>query len=228
MGKTIIITGANRGLGLEAAKQLLQKGHSVIGTGRNEDALEDLKRTINEPNFHVQHMDVNDDESVHDAVRQLSQQFDAIDVLINNAGVFVDSADSSDVNMDSMRKTLETNLYGPLRTSQKFLSMLYKSSEARIINVSSGMGAFQDGIASGSAAYRISKTALNGLTAVMSADLNQAIKVVAVCPGWAQTDMGGSNAPRTIEEGAKGIVTLVDLPNLVSGKFYRDGAEIPW
>jgi NAD(P)-dependent dehydrogenase (short-subunit alcohol dehydrogenase family) len=227
MSKRVLITGATRGLGQETAKQLLADGYQVIGSGRNMDKLEDLKRELGNPNFSIVHMDVTDDESVHDAAQELAKRFESIDVLINNAGIFVDYADSSDVTMDAMRKTMDTNLYGPLRTSQNMLSLLYKSEEARIINVSSGMGAFSE-VMAGSAAYRISKTALNSLTAVMSADLNDAIKVVAVCPGWVQTDMGGSSAPRSLEDGAKGIAKLVTLPDLKTGTFYRDGERIAW
>ena len=229
MSKTILITGATRGLGLETARKLLDLGHNVVITGRDGDKLDRLKRELEgrSGNLSTLHMDVTEDESVYDASHEFRSLYSKLDVLINNAGIFVDSNDSTDVTVKTMKKTLETNLYGPLRVSQAFLDLLYASDDGRIINISSGMGGFSE-MMGGSAAYRISKTALNSLTSVMSADLNNAIKVVALCPGWVQTDMGGSAAPRNIDEGVAGIVNLATREQLESGKFYRDGVEIPW
>lgn len=227
--KTILITGATRGIGLQTAKILLGLGHEVIVSGRDNDKLDKLKRELSEfsDRFHTLHMDVTDDESVHDASQEIRSQFKKLDVLINNAGIFLDYLDSTDVKIDQMKKTMETNFYGPLRTSQAFLGMLYDSDDGRIINISSGMGAFSE-MMGGSASYRVSKTALNSLTAIMSSDVQGGITVVAACPGWVRTDMGGSGAPRSLEKGASGIVELATRPVLESGKFYRDGIEISW
>jgi len=228
MGKTILVTGANRGIGLEISKQLLALGHTVILAGRDADALNAAKRSLDQSvDAHILQMDVCDDESVFDAYNKVKSKHKKLDVLINNAGILPDQHDTTDVTVKAMKKTMETNMYGPLRTSQTFLDLLYKSDESRIINVSSGMGAFSEMMGS-YAVYRISKTALNSLTAVMSFDLNNAIKVVAVSPGWVQTDMGGASAPRTVEEGASGIVDLATRKFLESGKFYRDGEQISW
>jgi NAD(P)-dependent dehydrogenase (short-subunit alcohol dehydrogenase family) len=227
MPKTILVTGATRGLGLETCLQLLKHGHTVIAAGRNTDKLEELENRKYGDGFFTLHMDVTDDESVYDAFQEFKSKHGKLDVLINNAGIAHDSKDSSDVTVEALRKTLNTNLNGPIRVSQNFLPLLYESTDGRIINVSSGMGAISNEM-SGSAAYRISKSALNSLTAIMSSDLNNAIKVVAVCPGWVNTDMGGGSAPRSVSQGAKGIVDLAIREELHSGLFYRDGEVIPW
>lgn len=227
-----LVTGGNRGLGKEVARQLAVKGHQVIITARNtekgQQAQAELQEMTNNPNIHFVQLDVTKEQDVQNSYQYIEEKFGQLDVLVNNAGIFLDREDSTKVSLDNLNKTLDTNFYGPFRTSQAFLPLMRKAQEARIINVSSGMGALES-MGGGHAAYRLSKTALNSLTAIMAADVAaDGIKVFAVCPGWVHTDMGGKEAPRTPEEGGNSITYLVDAPDAVSGKFYRDGQIIPW
>ena len=134
-----------------------------------------------------------------------------------------------DANLAEVDKHMKSNFYGPWNMSQAFYPLLKKSVDARIMNISSGMGALEDLKLGGNAPYRISKTALNGLTILMASELkNSGIKVNAMCPGWVRTDMGGSGAPRNVEQGADTAVWLATTKEISTGKFYRDRKEISW
>ena len=233
--KTALITGAYRGLGLETARQLIRKGFEVILTARKvgvgEKTAEQLaKETRGKVRFIV--MDVLDDDSIATAVAEVTAQVDHLDVLINNAAVFPDPSKAA---LDTSRRMLQdafaTNTAGPLLIARAFLPLLKKtqSPPARVVNVSSGLGALGD-MQNSCTAYSLSKAALNAVTRQLAgAFADQKVVVNSVCPGWCRTEMGGQNAPRSPEEGAEGIVWLAsDAPASLTGKFFRDHHEIAW
>jgi NAD(P)-dependent dehydrogenase (short-subunit alcohol dehydrogenase family) len=173
---------------------------------------------------------VTDHESVDRAVRIVSQIVDHLDVLVNNAGILDDNDDSVlDLPAERLRRMFETNAIGPLLVTQAFFPLLRKSTGARIINVSTGAGRLT-GMGTSVPAYSISKTALNGVTGKFSAALKSSgIAVNSVDPGWVRTEMGGSEAPRSVEQGADTIVWLAtEAPQSMTGLFIRDRKPIPW
>lgn len=229
--KTALVTGANKGIGYEVARQLAQKGFHVFVGARNRKA---GRKAVDEivkdgGNARILEIDVSDNDSVTAAAREFSKAADHLDVLVNNAGIIVDGDDAIlKAGDDLLRKTLETNTLGPLRVTRAFASLLRKSEGSRVINVSSGGGQLTGGADGWAPAYCISKTALNGVTSQLAAALPK-VAVNSVCPGWVRTDMGGENASRSVEEGADTIVWLAsEAPQELTGKFLRDRKEIPW
>src|SRR5262249_4752929 len=229
--KTVLITGANKGIGHEVARQLAAKGFHVFIGARNpkagrkaaeEIANQGVKATFLE-------IDVDDNDSVTTAAREFSNIENHLDVLVNNAGIIVDGDDAIlEISDDLFRKTMETNTLGALRVTRAFTPLLRKSKTPRVINVSSGAGQLSGGAggADGWApAYCISKTALNGVTVQLAAALPK-FAVNSICPGWVRTEMGGENASRSVEEGADTIVWLAsEAPQDITGKFLRDRKE---
>jgi NAD(P)-dependent dehydrogenase (short-subunit alcohol dehydrogenase family) len=229
--KTALITGANKGIGHEVARQLAAKGFHVFVGARNaragRRAADQIAKKCGKATF--LEIDVAEDESVTTAAREFSKIAGHLDVLINNAGIIVDG-DSAilEISDDLFRKTLETNTLGPLRVTRAFAPLLRKSEAPRVINVSSGGGQLTGGADGWAPAYCISKTALNGVTVQLASALPK-FAVNSVCPGWVRTDMGGENASRSVEEGADTIVWLAgEAPHDLTGKFLRDRKEIPW
>ena len=227
-----LVTGANRGIGLEVCRQLARRGARVIGTARQardgEEAAAQLKREDAPVLYHP--LDVTDDASVKRLRNRIENDFGRLDVLINNAGIFHDEdAGVASVSVEAIRATLETNLFGALRMIQALLPLLRESPQGRIINMSSGMGQLHD-MWGGDAAYRLSKTCLNAVSASLAYDLKDTpIVVNSMCPGWVKTDMGGAEAPRFVEQGADTAVWLaLDAPADLRGKFVRDRKIIPW
>jgi NAD(P)-dependent dehydrogenase (short-subunit alcohol dehydrogenase family) len=175
-------------------------------------------------------LDVTDHTSIDRAVKIVSETVDHLDVLVNNAGILDDNDDTIwDLPPERLRRMFETNTIGPLLVTQAFLPLLRKSSAARIINVSSGVGRLT-GMGPAVPAYGISKTALNGVTGKFAAALKTAgIAVNAVDPGWVRTAMGGQDAPRSVEQGSDTIVWLAaQAPQSMTGQFLRDRKPIPW
>ncbi|MDQ6860128.1 MAG: SDR family NAD(P)-dependent oxidoreductase [Verrucomicrobiota bacterium] len=224
--KTALITGANKGIGREVARQLASKGFRVFIGARNADA---GRKTAEEIGAGFLHLDVADAASVTNAARELARHVEHLDVLVNNAGMIVDGDDKVLENSDAMfRETLETNTLGPLRVTRAFLPLLEKSAAARVINVSSSGGQLDGGADGRAPAYCISKTALNGVTSQLAATLPK-FAVNSVCPGWVRTDMGGSNATRSVAEGADTIVWLAsEAPHEATAKFFKERKEIAW
>ena len=229
--KTVLVTGANKGIGREVARQLAAKGfHAFVGA-RNakagRKAAEEIAKQGGKATF--LEIDVSDADSVIAAGREFSKMADHLDVLVNNAGIIVDGDDAIlEIRDDLLRKTLETNTLGPLRMTRAFAPLLRKSKAPRVINVSSGGGQLTGGADGWAPAYCISKTALNGVTVQLAAALPK-FAVNSVCPGWVRTDMGGGNATRSVQEGADTIVWLAsEAPPELTGKFLRDRKEIPW
>ena len=229
--KTALITGANKGIGYEVARQLASKGFHVFVGARNakagRKAAEEMGKKCGKATF--LEIDVADNDSVKKAAREFSNSEDHLDVLVNNAGVVVDGDEAIlEISDDLFRKTLETNTLGPLRVTRAFVPLLRKSKAPRVINVSSGSGQLTGGADGWAPAYSISKSALNGVTSQLAAALPK-FAVNSVCPGWVRTDMGGENASRSVEEGADTIVWLAtESPQDLTGKFLRDRKEIPW
>ncbi|MEA3208247.1 MAG: hypothetical protein QOE70_1304 [Chthoniobacter sp.] len=227
--KTALITGANKGIGYEVARQLATRGFHVFLGARNPDSGRKAAQALGADRATFIQLDVADAESVTAAARKISKSADHLDVLVNNAGILFDG-DSAilEVELELVRKTLETNTLGPLRVTQAFAPLLAQSSAPRVINVSSGGGQLTDGADGWAPAYCFSKTALNGVTSQLAAALPKCA-VNSVCPGWVRTDMGGANATRSVAEGADTIVWLAtEAPQSLTGKFLRDRQEIPW
>jgi NAD(P)-dependent dehydrogenase (short-subunit alcohol dehydrogenase family) len=229
MPQTVLITGANRGIGLQTAKELAGRGFRVFVGTRDERAGAAAVASVGS-NAKVLIVDVADSKSIAAAAQTLAKTTDRLDVLINNAGIYPDRGISVlDVTRNRMVETLQTNTFGPIEVTQAFLPLLRKSSAARVINVSSGYGQL-DGLSPGVPSYCLSKLALNGVTIMLAQALrSDRIAVNSVCPGWVRTDMGGADADRSVEEGADTIVWLAsEAPTTLTGKFFRDRAEIPW
>jgi NAD(P)-dependent dehydrogenase (short-subunit alcohol dehydrogenase family) len=224
----VAVTGGNRGIGFEICRQLAARGARVVLTARkpaagaaavNKLAAQKLAATF-------QPLDVTDADSVAALRDFLKETYGRLDVLINNAGIIAKGeADALKVDLTTVRATLETNTLGPLHLAQALAPLLKRT---RIVNMSSGMGELNDN-SGGHAAYRISKTALNAVTATLAAELDGAVAVNSVCPGWVKTDIGGPHAERNVAEGADTAVWLaLDAPQRLTGKFIRDRKVIPW
>jgi NAD(P)-dependent dehydrogenase (short-subunit alcohol dehydrogenase family) len=226
--KIALVTGANKGIGFEVARELAGKGFRVFVTARNEKAGRNAAGKIGEAATFLK-LDVSDEASIRGAAKEFAKHADHLDVLVNNAGIIVDGDDAIlKITGEQFETTARTNALGPLLVAQAFQSLLAKSSAPRIINVSSGGGQLTDGADGWAPAYCISKTTLNGVTVQLAAALPK-FAVNSVCPGWVRTDMGGANATSSVEEGAAGIVWLaIDAPQNLTGKFVRRRKVIPW
>jgi|TARA_B110000881_G_scaffold48591_1_gene40867 NAD(P)-dependent dehydrogenase (short-subunit alcohol dehydrogenase family) len=227
--QSIVITGGNRGIGYGLLKKFSDK-HNVIITVRDnkkgESTIAELGHSKNEISYVV--MDVNNPDSVIGGADDIKQRFSSIDLLINNAGILKNEYElpAIETSEESILKTFNTNTLGVLRVCKSIVPLM--SNGGRIINISSGMGQL-DAMESGSTAYRISKTALNVLTKILSNELSPlGIKVNTICPGWVKTDMGGENATLTIEESTTQIVNFALKDDFPNGQFLRHGEIIPW
>ncbi len=228
--RVVLVTGANRGIGFEICRLLALKGLKVILTSRNaEKGQVAVKRLLDEGiTVTFCQLDVTDPDSIKDAFAFVKSKYGKLDVLINNAGISLENDRYiTKVEIDIIKATMETNFIGPLRICQIFIPLLIKGIHPRIINVSSTLGSLHEGN-SGYPAYSISKTALNALTVQLSHALAERIKVYSMCPGWVKTDMGGSNAPMTVEEGADTAVWLATEDKIPSGYFYQERHRIDW
>lgn len=226
--KYALVTGGNKGIGFAICQGLLKAGFEVILAARSLDKAKQAIEQLQSAQVHPLVLDVADDDSIHHAVEEVRRDFNQIDVLINNAGIYPDEGvNILTIDRDLLDQAMQTNTFGPIRTAQAFLPLLEKASTARIINVSSGYGAL-DGLSANVPSYCLSKLALNGAT-IMLAEALQAkgITVYAMCPGWVRTDMGGASATRSPEQGADTAIWLATeaSPDL-SGKSFRDRQEI--
>ncbi len=225
-----LVTGANKGIGFEVARQLARKGFHVFLGARNAQAgPAAAEKLAGDGEVTFLEIDVSKPESIRSAAEEFSKKCDHLDTLVNNAGIALDEDENVlKISADTFETTLRTNTLGPLLVAQAFGPMLKKSEQPRIVNVSSGGGQLADGADGWSPAYCISKTALNGVTSQLAVGLPE-VAVNSVCPGWVRTDMGGDNATRSVSEGAAGIVWLAaDAPQKETGKFWRDRKVIPW
>ncbi|MFJ4798352.1 SDR family oxidoreductase [Kitasatospora purpeofusca] len=227
-----LVTGANRGIGRETARQLAALGHTVLLCARRaaeaDQAATELAPDV--PGTLLPYrLDVTDAEGVDALAREVDARFGRLDVLVNNAAVNYDTARrATDVDLDEVARTLETNLFGAWRTAQAFLPLLRRSAHPRLVNVSSESGSLTR-MTGGTPAYGVSKAALNALTRKLADELRgDRILVNAVCPGWIATDMGGpGGAP--VDRGAAGVLWAATLPDSgPTGGFFRDGKPLDW
>jgi NAD(P)-dependent dehydrogenase (short-subunit alcohol dehydrogenase family) len=238
--RVAIISGASRGLGLETARLLGERGFDLAMVARGVDALQraaaQIARDTGIEPLAVA-ADVTDARSVHALAEQVAGRYGRADVLVNNAGVLLgpkdfaapEAASVLRADPDQAVATFAANVAGPLRMVQAFVPMMRVQRWGRIVNVSSGMGQLSD-MGGFWPAYRMSKTALNALTKILAVELHgSGIKVNSVCPGWCRTDMGGPDASRSAAEGAKSIAwaALIDDDG-PSGGFFRDGQPLDW
>jgi NAD(P)-dependent dehydrogenase (short-subunit alcohol dehydrogenase family) len=228
-GRVALVSGANRGIGREIVRQLAEKGITTILGSRDEEKGRTAAEGMN-GNVVVKRLDVIDEDSVYRLASFVEDEFGRLDILINNAGIANDSGQRGvDADLASVREALEANLFGAWRLCEAFVPLMQRNGYGRIVNISSGMGALND-MGGGSPAYRVSKTALNALTRILASELRgSGILVNSVSPGWVRTDMGGSDASRSVEEGADTPIWAATLPdNGPTGGFFRDRRPVSW
>jgi NAD(P)-dependent dehydrogenase (short-subunit alcohol dehydrogenase family) len=232
-----LVTGSNRGIGFEIAKQLAMKKIEVILTSRNSASGEAAVRKLARDGVKkvvAMELDVSNQVSVDNLLDKVEKTFGRLDILVNNAAILIDkdNVTASNADSDTVKATLETNLIGAWRMCKAFIPLMKKNGFGRIVNVSSGSGEFEYMATSGGywPAYSVSKASLNALTVVLASELRGTnILVNAVCPGWVRTDMGGSNATRSVEEGAATPVWLATLPDGgPTGHNFLDKKQISW
>jgi NAD(P)-dependent dehydrogenase (short-subunit alcohol dehydrogenase family) len=233
-GRRIVITGASRGVGYETSKRFLLEGARVVGVARDEARLSAAAKelsTVGSGDFEPVVCDLGragEERRVFEAVKE---RWGALDMLVNNAAVMFNSDDAVGLLEEAesvLERTLEVNLMAPFRLVRVLLPLLEQSDDPRIINVSSGAGSFEAMRSKGLASYRLSKWALNGLTMLLAAQLERRIPVNAFDPGWVKTGMGGPAAPGSPTESAEGALALATLERSQTGKFWKDGNEIPY
>ena len=228
-GRIALVSGGNRGIGLEVCRQLAERGYTVVMGSRDEEkgrvAAERLEGDV------IPHqLDVSDAGSVDRMAAFLEEEVGRLDILVNNAAISNDEGQRGvDADLDRVRESLEANLFGAWRLCEIAIPLMRRNGYGRIVNVSTGLAAMED-MGGGSPGYRVSKTALNALTRILASELRgSGILVNAVNPGWVQTDMGGSGATRPVEEGAEALVWAATLPNNgPTGGFFRDRHPVPW
>ena len=225
-----VVTGANRGIGLEVCRQLAGLGYAVVLGSRDlRKGRRAAARLGDAPNVTPCQLDVADDDSVRAAARWVAERFGRCDALVNNAAIHYDSGNLAErADLVVVHEAMETNLFGAWRTTLALLPLLRRSGRGRIVNVSSEGGSLA-GMGAGTPAYHVTKAALNALTRTLAAELRSAgILVNAVCPGWTATDMGGP-AGRPVADGAASVVWGVTLPDDgPTGGFFRDGRPLRW
>jgi len=219
-GQVALVTGATRGIGARVAAELSELEATVYGGARNTDDVDD-------DSLRPVEIDVTEERSVIDAVSRIDDEAGRLDVVVNNAGV-MDTRDPLDRQpTDAIDRTLTTNLRGPMLVSKHALPLLLEREGPRIVSVSSSMGTFES---TGAPAYRVSKTGLNGLTAYLDAEYgDEGLLASAVSPGWVRTDMGGGDAPRSVERGAETPVWCSRFcPTAPGGRIWKDREPIEW
>jgi NAD(P)-dependent dehydrogenase (short-subunit alcohol dehydrogenase family) len=224
---TLLLSGANRGIGLEYARQYLADGWRVHACCRFPDRAKELKSL--EGDLQVHKMDVTDALQVANLARELREE--PLDLLINNAGVYGARSGFGSQDFDAWTETLQINLLGPLRVVEAFLPLLEKAEKPCIVNMSSRLGSIGLNQGGGSYPYRTSKAALNMVTKNLSVDLaDKGVIVISVHPGWVETDMGGASAPVSVEDSVSGLRTLIGAlePGQSGGFFTYEGEELPW
>ncbi len=237
MSKIALITGANKGIGLETARQLARDhGFTVLIGARDEKRGEEAAKSIGDK-AHVVRLDVTDGASVAEAARHIEEQFGGLDVLVNNAGIALDREPPSQLDLDTMRRTFETNVFGAFAVTQAMLPMLRKSAAGRIVNLSSTLGSLAQNsdpnwehAEVNLAGYNSSKAALNMVTVTFAKELRDTpIKINSADPGYTATDLNGHQGTRTVEQGATAAVRLATLPDDgPTGGFFDENGPIAW
>lgn len=234
--RVAVVTGASRGLGLETCRQLAAAGCRVVLTARDPGRGRRAAQRLADAGLQVATaaLDVADPDSIAVFADWLQREIGCLDVLVNNAGVPPDGGGLSvfDVPLETMQAAMTTHVYGPMLLTRSLVPLMEAGGYGRIVNVSSTLGQLEN-MGPRWPAYRISKAALNALTAATAAELQSRgsdhILVNSVCPGWTRTDLGGPKAPRSVEEGADTIVWLATLPDDgPQGGFFQDRRRIGW
>jgi NAD(P)-dependent dehydrogenase (short-subunit alcohol dehydrogenase family) len=210
-----VVTGGNRGIGLEVCRQLARSGAEVVLTARSSEKGQAAVAELAEEGLTVlfHQLDVTSQNSVRKLVKTLADEHGRLDILVNNAGIYIDRGMRvTEIDLALVRQTLETNFFGALRLCQLLVPLMERHGYGRIVNISSQLGSLKN-MTGYSLAYKTSKTALNALTRILAAEQEGTnILVNAVNPGWVQTDMGGSHAPRSLEKGAETAVWICSAP----------------
>ncbi|HZQ77512.1 MAG TPA: SDR family oxidoreductase [Acidimicrobiia bacterium] len=239
--RRVVVTGANRGLGLEFTRQLLAAGDEVVAAARQPKQADELHKLVSASGGRgsVVALDVGDPDSVAAAALQIGERFDALDLLVNNAGIWsapgqperASAGALEDLRPEPVLEVLRVNAVGPILVTQALAPLLAAAGRATVVNLSSGLGSIERATARGNVAYGMSKAALDMLTRHLAAELRrQGTVVVAVSPGWVSTDMGGPAAPLGPPESVQGILNVIDaLTPAQSGCFLdHTGAMVPW
>lgn len=220
----VVITGANRGIGLELARQFLARGDSVVAGARDPEGATELRKL--KGSLEIGACDIASDASVAAFAKGVSG---AVDAIVNNAGIIGKrAAGLAELDMADLRATYDTNALGPLRVTRAFLPHLKQGAGKKVLSVSTGMASVADNTSGGAWGYRMSKAALNMATKNLAHELRGlGVSAVAVNPGWVQTDMGGSSATMKVEESARRLIAILDSLTLErSGSFLdNDGSE---
>ncbi|MGH7436707.1 MAG: SDR family NAD(P)-dependent oxidoreductase [Polyangiaceae bacterium] len=230
-GRRVVLTGASRGVGLEIARRILPEGARVLGVARDAARLSAAARSLRDAgDFTPLAVDLCDPEAPRRIASAVHETWGALDILVNNAAVMVggDALSFEDEPAGSLERTLESNLVAPYRLTLALLPLLRRGREPRIVNVGSGAGTFEGVRLEAIASYRLSKWALHGYTLMLASQLAGEVAVNAFDPGWVKTDLGGPKAPGSPVESAEGALQLLTAPFVVTGRNWKDGAEIPF
>ena len=230
--RVALVTGANRGIGLEVTRQLAARGFTVILGSRDAGKGEEAAARLAGDGLRVipRRLDVTDQAGVERLKLWVGERFGRLDVLVNNAAILYDSWQrAATADLGTVREAFETNTLGAWRVCKAFIPLLRESRHGRVVNVSSESGSLA-AMGGGTPAYGVSKAALNALTRMLADELrDDRILVNSVCPGWVATEMGGPDAPRSVEEGAASVLWAATLPDTgPSGGFFRDGEPLDW
>jgi NAD(P)-dependent dehydrogenase (short-subunit alcohol dehydrogenase family) len=236
-GRRVVITGVSRGVGYETAKRFLGEGAQVLGVGQDEARLARAAESLAASGLApagaltTVRADLRSAEAPARIAAAVADRWGALDVLFNNAAILVDGGGArsfEDEPAGAFEQSLDSNLVAPYRLTMALLPLLRRGREPRLINVGSGAGTVEGVRLTGIASYRLSKWALNGLTLLFATHLAGEVAVNAFDPGWVKTDLGGPNAPGSPVESAEGALAVVTMPFAVTGKFWKDGGEIPF
>ena len=225
-GRVALVTGANRGIGREVVRQLIEKGFRTILTARDEERGGPVAAELG-AEFAV--LDVSDAESIDRCFRTIDERYGRLDVLVNNAAIQYDTWQRGiDADLNVVHQAFETNVFGAWRSAQLAVPLMRRNRWGRIVNVSSSGGSLAS-MGGGTPAYSVSKAALNAITRVLAAELSgTGILVNSICPGWVATDMGGPGG-RPVERGAASVMWAVTIDNHgPTGGFFRDGRAVAW
>lgn len=231
-GLRVVLTGVSRGVGYETARLFLAEGAEILGVARDPARLERTKRELCPAGSQLSFVaaELTDRDAPDRIAAAAAERWGAVDVLFNNAAVQIDGSAQGILSVaeKTFDDSLAINLTAPYRLTRACLPLLLRGRSPRVVNVSSGAGNFESVGQASIPTYRLSKWALNGLTKLLATELAGKVAVNAFDPGWVKTDLGGPNAPGSPLESARGALSIVTLPFSESGKFWKDGAEIPF